>query len=127
MPRQPIQHNLIDPSLHDAVEADGKPREARYLTTYDDGTTGETQHMLYRDGEVVRSVALTDWPAEQAALAARDAARAKRLALQASLRTAAQAHRGKDARALTLPELRDLVLILLEERGLLDDDGRVAG
>lgn len=100
-----------------------QPREVQAIDQ--DGQT--SIHMAFRDGDAVRTVARADWPAEQFTLAARDAARAKRLALRVSLRTAAATHRGKDARALTLPELRDLVLVLLEERGLLDDDGRVAG
>lgn len=110
---------LLDYTIHEAVERDGQPR----VGDYDDGT----QQMLFKDGDLVRSVELAAWPAEQQALAQRESARTKRSALRASLRTAAAAHRGKDARALTLPELRDLVLVLLEERGLLDDDGRVAG
>ena len=110
---------LIDGlQLSNAVLSDGQPRQA----TADDGT----EHMLFRDGEVVRSVLLADWPAEQTAQAARDAARAKRIALRQSISDAAQAHAGKRANGLTLPELRDLVLVLLEERGMLDDDGNVA-
>ena len=57
-----VQHNLIDPDIHRAVADDGQPREAEYTTTYDDGTTATTIHMLYWiDGEV-RSCPIEDWP-----------------------------------------------------------------
>jgi hypothetical protein len=108
---------LLSQAIADQVAIDQQPRQA----TADDGSV----HMLFLDGGVVRSVLLNDWPAEQLALAARDAVRIKRQALRVALRSAAQAHAGKRAGQLTLPELRDLVLILLEERGLLDEDGKV--
>lgn len=122
---QPIQHTLLDPTIHLAVEADGVARPARYQTTYDDGTTGETFHQLYRDGGVVRSVLLADWPAEQQALAARDADRAKHEAMNTGLRTAAERHTGKQAAQLTFPELRDFLLLLMDREGLLDSDGKI--
>ena len=124
---EPIQHKLLDPSIHDAVAADGVPREAAYLTTYDDTTTAETIHMLYRDGNVVRSVPIDDWLAEQQALAARDAERAKHATMRESLGNAARAHAGKDAKLLTFPEMRDLFALFLEQQGLLDSDGKVQG
>src|SRR5262245_47007698 len=117
---EPISYVALDPSIADAVAADGKPREGRYLTTYDDGTTAETVHMLYKDGQAIRSVPIADWPAEQQALAGRDAERQKHQALNDSLRGAAAAHKGKDARQLTFPEIRDIMALWMDERGLLD-------
>lgn len=60
-----IQHNLIDPSVHLAVLADHQPREAAYRTLYDDGTAGETTHMLYWDAadEEVHSCPIEEWAA----------------------------------------------------------------
>ena len=97
MAKQPTQHNLLDPEKHEAVAADGVAREARYLTTYDDGTTAETIHMLYRDGGAVRSIEIEQWQAEQQALAARDAEREKHAAMREGLGAAARTHVGKDA------------------------------
>lgn len=56
-----VQHKLIDPSIHVAVAADGQPREATYVTTYDDDTTEETIHMLYLEDGEVRSMPLARW------------------------------------------------------------------
>lgn len=61
---QPVQHKLIDEDIHRAVAGDGQPREAEYTTLYNDGSTGITRHMLYKDkksGEV-RSCPIEDWP-----------------------------------------------------------------
>lgn len=118
--RQPLSHNLIDPTLHEAVAQDHQPREARYRTTYDDGSAGETTHMLFWDGGRVRSVLLADWPAEQAAVGAKEQARQQQAARHAALRASVA---GKRVDALTLPELRALVEILAA--GLLDAEGRV--
>src|SRR5262245_61834063 len=122
---QPISHMLLDPSIHEAVAADGQPRSARYLTTYDAGSTAETVQKLYRDGNAVRSVPIEAWPTEEQALAARDAERQKHAALNQQLRTAAAAQRGKDARQLTFPEMRDIMALWMDERGLLDADGKI--
>lgn len=110
---------ILDPAVHAAVEVDGLPREAGY----DDGLV----RMLYRDGAVARSCLLADWPAEQAALAARDAERQQRTAARAALRAALTPIRGKQPAQWSLPELRDLVAVLLDQAGLLDSDGAVAG
>lgn len=120
-----LQHKLLEPEKHAQVAADGVPREARYLTTYDDGTTAEELHMLYRDGGMVRSIPLAEWPAEQQALAARDAERAKHQTMRDNLGNAARAHVGKDAKQLTLPEMRDLFALFLEQQGMLDSNGKV--
>ena len=63
---EPIQHVLIDPALHLAVLADHVARQAAYTTTYDDGTTGETIHMLYwnEQDQEVQSMPIADWPAQ---------------------------------------------------------------
>ena len=119
------EYVLTDPQIARDVMADGQPREGRYTTVYDDGSTGETIHMLYRDGEVVRSVPIADWPAEQQAQAARDAERQKHQTMNAGLKTAANAHRGKAAALLTFPEIRDIMALWMDERGLLDADGKI--
>lgn len=63
---EPIQHKLIDPRIHLLVLLDQAAREARYVTTYDDGTTDETTHMLYwytkASGGEVRSCPIEEWP-----------------------------------------------------------------
>jgi len=122
---QPVQHTLLEPGVALSVTADGQPREGRYATVYDDGSTGETIHMLYRNGEVVQSVPIADWPAEQQAQAARDAERQKHQTMNAGLKTAANAHRGKAATQLTFPEIRDIMALWMDERGLLDADGKI--
>lgn len=121
-----LQHNLLEPDILAAVEQDGVPRQARYLTTYEDGRKVETLHMLWRDAGLVRSCLLADWPTEQAALALRDQERQKRAALRDSIQAAARTHVGKRADQLTLPELRDLFLVFLEREGMLDSEGRIA-
>lgn len=119
------QYTLLEPEKHIAVAADGVPREALYLATYDDNTTAEELHMLYRDGNAVRSIPIADWPAEQAALAARDAERQKHAAMQQGLKDAARPHVGKPVKQLTFPEMRDVFALLMEREGLLDADGNV--
>lgn len=59
--RTPTQHKLLEREKHIAVAIDGVPREARYLTTYDDGTTAETIHVLYMVGEEVQSQPVETW------------------------------------------------------------------
>ena len=120
-----VSNHALDPTIHDAVEQDGIPRDGRYRTEYDDGSQAETIHMLYRDGGMVRSVPIEGWSAEQQALAARDADRTKHEAMNASLRSAAATHKGKQATLLTFPEMRDFLALLMDERGLLDSDGKV--
>lgn len=122
---QPVSSIALDPSIHAAVAADGQPREGHYLTTYDDGAQAQTVHMVYRDGPMVRSVPIADWPAEQQALAARDAERAKHETMNDGLRAAASAHKGKMANQLTFPEMRDIMALWMDERGLVDADGKV--
>ena len=108
---------LLDYTIHQAVERDGLPR----VGDYDDGV----QRMLYRDGHAIKSVTLPEWPAEQAALAARDAERAKHEAMRDGLGNAARLHVGKNVRQLTLPEIRDLFALFLEQQGMLDADGKI--
>lgn len=122
---------ILNSDLHYAVERDGLPRVA----DYDDGT----QQVLYFDRGQVRSMLADEWlvqrgplpveptPAESAAAErARaqqaEAARARREALRGQLRAAVA---GKRVAQMTLPELRDLVGVLAEMAGLLDEDGVV--
>lgn len=105
---------LLDPTIHDAVEADHQPREA----AYDDGST----RMLYWNGTNVRSVPVAEWPgAAQAEIAEGE----KRAAQRAQLRQDALALVGRQANQMTLPELRALFLLYLERDGLIDSDGKL--
>ena len=65
----PKSHHLDNPEAHVLVIIDQQPREASYTTTYEDGTTGATVHVLYYDknpkdagekGEV-RSMLYEEW------------------------------------------------------------------
>lgn len=122
---------LLDPERHFAVERDGLPRVA----DYDDGS----QHVLYLDGDLVRSLAAADWlatrgplpsdptPQESAmAIAARETGRATRQAdaiiLRSQIRTAARALAGKKPTQWNTQELRELVALLLHDGGYLEGD-----
>lgn len=58
-----VSHHLLDPTLHALVLIDQQPREARYRTVYDDGSEGETTHMLYWEDGEVRSMPVEEYPA----------------------------------------------------------------
>lgn len=70
---QALQHVCLEPEIHALVLVDHQPREARYLTTYDDGSEGETIHVLYWEtgpkelppGGEVRSMLADEYPAVQ--------------------------------------------------------------
>lgn len=108
---------LIPQSIADLVEADGVAREA----IADDRTV----HMLYRDGTIVRSVLLADWPAAQIELAAHDQERADAAALRQRVRTLAQSAVGVAIDQLTAGQVRALFAILLYREGALDKNGIV--
>lgn len=122
-----------------AVLADGLPRVARYVEVFDDETTGaEVEHVFYRDGALARSMSAADWLATRGPLpagptpqqitqaqAAQDAERAKKEQMRASLRAALGPLKGKAPGQWGLPEMRALLAVLLEERGMLDGDGGV--
>lgn len=110
--------------LYDAVMADGLPR----IADADDGS----QHVLYLDGEIVRSVEAKDWsgplpadptPAESAAaIQAREATRvAARERRRARIRQA-QSAVGVKVGDLNPAQLRALTEILLLRAGALDAD-----
>lgn len=139
---EPTQHNLIEEAKQAAVLRDGLPRVARYLTTYTDGSQAETQHVLYREGDVLRSMEAAAWlatrgplptdPTQQeidAAIAAQDAARVQALADAAQLRqqiiTLAQSAVGVRVDALTAAQVRALFAIVLWQEGALDKNGVV--
>lgn len=68
-----VSHHLLEPDIFFLVEADGQPRPARFRTVYEDGTEGETIHVLYWQnnpkelppGGEVRSALKEDYPAVQ--------------------------------------------------------------
>ena len=118
--------------IQEAVGRDGLPRVAQA----NDGT----QDVMYlADGaHIAQSMSAAEWLAQRgplpadptqaeidAALAQRDAERQKRQAMSNSLRGAANAHRGKTAALLTLPEMRDIMALWMDEKGLLDADGKI--
>ena len=105
---------VLPQSIADLVAEDHVPRPA----TADDGS----EHMLFWNGANVRSVLLADWPA--AAQGEIDEGQ-KRAAQRAQFQADARAHIGKQAKSLTLPEIRDLLLLYLERDGLIDSDGNI--
>lgn len=121
-------------ALHDAILADGLPRFAMA----DDNSL----HVLYLDGEKVRSMEASDWKAThgsipndpsddeiKAAVAAREAARkAQQVALAAHRQRVLQAAQdivGVSAGQLTAVQLREAVKLLLELAGALDSEEKV--
>lgn len=122
---------ILDPTIHTAVERDGLPRVA----AYDDGS----QHVLYLENDVVRSMPAADWPPplpteptpEQiaAAIAARALAAQQAAQDAAALRqrvlTLAQSAVGVQIDALTAPQVRALIAILLWQAGAIDRAGAV--
>jgi len=61
-------HHLLDQDKVIVVERDRLPRVARYRTEYDDGTSGETQHVLYWGGVFVQSMIFDAWLAQRGPL-----------------------------------------------------------
>jgi hypothetical protein len=108
---------LLPQSIADLVAADGVARQA----TADDGTT----HMLFRDGPLVRSCLVADWPAEQLVLAAHEQARQEALALRQRVLTIAQSAVGTQIDLLTAVQVRALIAVLLWKGGALDKAGVV--
>lgn len=117
-----LQYNLIDPTIHAAVEADHVARQAAYLATYDDGTTAQINQMLYWGGTRVQSASLVDWPVIEVAVNARIADAA---ALRQRVRTVAQSAVGVQFDQLTAAQLRALLAILLWKQDALDSTGAV--
>lgn len=105
---------LIPQSIADLVAQDHQPRQA----TADDGS----QHMLFWNGQNVRSVLLADWPAaaQPELQEAQDAA-----ALRQRVRAVAQSAVGTQFDQLTASQLRALLAILLHKEGALDNTGAV--
>lgn len=117
-----VQYNLIDPTIATAVAQDHQSRQATYRVTYDDGTTGTVDQMLFWNGANVRSVPLTDWPA---AAQGEIQAGVDADALRQRVRTVAQSAVGVQFDQLTAVQLRALVAILLWREGALDNTGAV--
>lgn len=100
------------------VALDGVPRQA----TADDGS----EHMLYRDGGIVKSVLLQDWPAVETALAEAEAARQQAAddaaALRSQILTLAQSAVGVSLGQLTAGQRNALIAGLLWRMGALTPD-----
>ena len=67
---EPISHHNLEPEKHTTTDHDHLPRLARYRTDYDDGTSAETQHVLYWAGTVTQSMEAADWLAQRGPLPA---------------------------------------------------------
>ncbi len=134
----PTGHRLLEQNKPDAVALDHLPRVARYLTTYDDESTGETQHVLYWD-VIVQSMEAAAWLAQRgplptdptqaqidAAIAAiqqdATAATAAAAQLRQQIITLAQSAVGVRVDLLTAPQVRALFAIILWEAGALKND-----
>lgn len=104
-------------SIADLVAQDGVARQA----TADDGGI----HMLFRDGALVRSCLVADWPAEQLVLAAHEQERLDAAALRTRVLAVAQSAVGVAADQLTAVQLRALFMIVLWRSGALDKNGVV--
>lgn len=113
-PLPPVPGLRLPQDVADLVATDQQPRQA----AADDGSI----HMLFWDGTKVRSTPIEKWAAMQQELAAQDAAAARANQRRQTVRAKAAAHAGKKADQLTLPEMRDILLMFLEERGALADD-----
>jgi len=125
---------LLDSRIHQAVERDGLPR----VGSYDDGS----QHVLYLDGDTVRSLSASDWIAQRgplpidptpeqsaAAIAARVAAQQQAdsdaLALRQRVRALAQSAVGIQIDQLTAVQVRALIAVLLQKAGAIDKSGAI--
>lgn len=122
---------LLTPETHERVALDGLPRVAQY----DDSS----QHVLYLDGEVVRSLTDVEWlaqrgalptdptPAESAAaIAARETARGNRQAAallrRQGMLALAESAVGVKVGQLTPRQVEALLGVVLLGFGALDDD-----
>lgn len=122
---------LLPQSEVDLVTRDGLPR----VVTADDGS----QHVVYLDGDVVRSVLASDWagplptPPTQAeidaAIAAREAQKRQEkedaAALRQRVRNVAGSAVGQSFDTLTAAQVRSLLAVLLHRAGALDKSGVV--
>lgn len=120
---------LLTPDTHFAVERDGLPRVA----AYDDGS----QHVLYLDGAIVRSMAVRDWapplpriPTQaesDTAAAALLVERQQQNSRRATERARAAGHVavGTTVDSLTTPQLLGLVRAMAHSLGAVDDDGTI--
>lgn len=113
-------YRLLD-DLADAVRADGLPREVRAV----DQDGAESIHMLFRDGDVVRSCLLADWPAEQTVLAAKEAERTQAAVLRQQIRDRLAGLAGKRIDDLLVGDLKTLLLYLVWREGGIDRDLKV--
>jgi hypothetical protein len=122
---------LLSQTLADAVARDGLPRVA----TADD----DTQHVLFLDAGVVRSMLASAWPPPlpsdptpleiAAAIAAKDAQAAQDAAdasaLRTRVRTLAQSAVGLSIDVLTAGQIKALVILLLHKEAAINKAGIV--
>jgi hypothetical protein len=122
---------LLTPNIHEDVVRDGLPR----VGAYDDGS----QHVLYLDGEVVRSMLATAWPSplpteptpaeSETAIAARETAREGRKAAallrRQGMLALAESAVGVKVGALTPRQVEALLGVVLLNAGALDDELKI--
>lgn len=113
-------YRLID-DVTDRVRADGQPREARAI----DQDGAESRHMVFLDGDTVRSCLLDDWPAEQQALAQAEQARRAAAQLRQTIRDKLTSMAGVRVDDLTTPQLKALLGYLLWREGGIDAELKV--
>ena len=132
-------YSLLEPEKHSAVERDRLPRVARYRTGHNDGTEGETLHVLYWGGAIVQSMRDTEWLTQRgplptdptqgetdvavAAIAQADQqARQDAAQLRQQLLNLAQSAVGVRVDALTAVQVRALFALILRQEGALNND-----
>lgn len=107
----------LSQDIADLVATDHQPRQA----TADDGS----EHMLFWDAGKVRSCLLTDWPTEQAALAAKEVERQAATQLRQAIRDRLQGLAGKKVDDLLVGDLKTLLLYIVWREGGIDRDLKV--
>lgn len=139
---EPTGHRNLEPEKHEVVAHDHLPRASRYLTTYDDGSSGETLHVLYWGGAVVQSMESAEWVAQRGALPGEPTQAEIDAALAAQAQATAQAQSdaaqlrqrvlglansavGIQVDNLTAAQVRALVVLLLWKNGAIDRTGAV--
>jgi len=135
-------YHLLETGKPPLVERDHLPRVARYRAEYDDGSQGETQHVLYWGGQIVQSMLAADWLAQRGALPtdptqqesdagvvalaqAEQQARQDTAQLRQQVLNLANSAVGVAVNALTAAQVRALVALLLLKAGALNTDGTV--
>lgn len=135
----PTGHRLLEPEKYGLVSVDHLSRIARYTTTYDDGSEGVTQHVLYWGGTIVQSMRDSEWLAQRGALPpvptpqesaaavqalaqADQQAQADAAQLRQQIINLAQSAVGVRVDALSATQVRALFAVVLWQEGALKND-----